>query len=282
MAKRYTIIALLGLLLLSLSSFSLYAQKDSLSNKQLRKERRKEFKKSVLISGSFLRADLETSITFKGAQDILSLTIGLENNLGLEKLKLFFTGSVLWRITPRSGVYASFYNIHRRKSYHLDLDLPFLNETFPNGTDIETYFNTDVTSLGYMFTLVDDEHAFLGAFINIYLMSLRTGIISDGESLNENLKYLAPLPDIGLMATFSITKWLTLKGKIAVFALKIEDYSGKINDFSMGAVFRITPCLGGHISYEVFNISVVDQHEYFRALIEYDYRGPAFGITLKF
>lgn len=270
------------LLLIFTFTMTSFAQEDGLSPKQLRQERRNEFKKSISISGNFVWADIETSITFTGPNEILSATISLENNLGLEKLKLFFTSSVLWRITPRSGIYGGFYRIYRKKTYPLDFDLPFLEENFPNGSYIDTYYNTDVMSLGYMFTLVDDENAFLGAFINLYMMSIKTGVNSKGQTLSENVKMLAPLPDIGLLAIFSVTKWLSLKGKFAIFALRAGDYSGKINDLSVGGTFKVKSWLGINLSYNVFNISLLTQEYKINALVEYDYRGPALGVNLKF
>lgn len=243
---------------------------------------KKDFKQSVLLSGDFVNASLETTISFESKNSLLTAKIGLEQNLGLVKSRIFFAGNVLWRITPRSGVFGSYYRIHRRKTYTVDRDIPYLDKWIPQGTQIDVYFNTNVTSIGYMLTILQDKKSFLGGYLNVYLMSLKTGVSSQGITINENLSYLAPLPNFGLLAMFEVTPWLGLRAKFGMFYLRLDDFSGKIKDVNLSVKFKITKWLGVNLGYKVFDVSVLFYTRDIKTIFEYNFRGPALGVSLKF
>lgn len=246
------------------------------------KKHEKDFEHSVLITSGFVNASLETSISFESDNSFLTARIGLEDNLGLDKYKVFFTGSVLWRITNRSGMYFDFYRIHRAKTITISEELPYLGQIIPHGTKLDLYFNTNVISLGYIFTVVSDSKSFLGAYANVYLMNLSTGVKASGERVSEDVKFLAPLPNFGLLAMFRVTDWMNFTGKFGMFYLRIDDFSGKINDVSLSADFKVYKWLGVNLSYKVFDVSLLIYEKKIKTILEYNFRGPSLGVTLTF
>lgn len=242
----------------------------------------RDFKQELLLSGDFVNASIETSVSFQSKNEVVSLKVGLENNLGLEKSKTFFTGNAIWRITKRSGVFASYYRLHRRKTYTVQNDIPYMDKLIPKGTTADVYFNTNMMSVGYLFTIVTDAKSFLGAYLNFYLMNLKTGIESQGFTLNENLAILAPLPNYGLVVGFKATNWLWLTSKIGMFYINLDDFTGRINDVDVSAKFKVYKWVNVNLSYKVFNIYVQTYTRDIKTILEYNVRGPALGISLRF
>ncbi len=133
-----------------------------------------------------------------------------------------------------------------------------------------------------MLTIVQDKKSFLGGYLNVYLMSLKTGVSSQGITINENLSYLAPLPNFGLLAMFEVTPWLGLRANIGMFYLRLDDFSGKIKDVNLSVKFKITKWLGVNLGYKVFDVAVLFYTRDIKTIFEYYFRGPALGISLKF
>ena len=260
------------------------AKSDLQNKKQLRHQKRQEFRKNseqFFFKINTVNAKLDTEVSFDLADDLLTATLGLENNLGLPDKRTFFTASIVHRFTPVSGIYINYYGINRAKSIVTDRDLIFLGDTIPSGTGSRAFFNTQVVSAGYLLSLLQDPDAFLGAYFNIYLMGLYTGVKSDFGDLEAKISYAVPLPNFGLVAMFKLKKWLYLDGTIGFFTLAFEDFDGTIYDFSARLVFKPTNWLGLSIDYQKFDIRVKWPYDGILTTVDYNFLGPGLGVIIS-
>ena len=161
-------------------------------------------------------------------------------------------------------------------------------KTIPAGTDITAYFNTQVFSLGYLLTIMRDSRVFFGAYFNIFFMDLATGVYTKENRIDEELDFLLPLPNFGLIANFEITPWLYFDAAVGFFALDLKSsyFSGSVYNVNAALVFKPLDWLGLSLSYEMFDVSVSDRYDigntYIPYTIEYHFSGPAAGLTFNF
>lgn len=154
---------------------------------------REEFRKAnerFFIWFGAVNARLDTNVEFELVDDLLTATVGLEDNLGLPGKRTFFTASFIHRFTPSSGIYLNYYGINRDEHLVTDRDIIFQSDTIPAGTASMVYFNAQVVSMGYLLSLKQDPIAFLGAYFNLYLMWLKTGVRSDLGSIDAEVSKL--------------------------------------------------------------------------------------------
>ncbi len=278
-----------------INSFCIYAQaepeihyqevKDSLSRKEVRKINNAEMKQSnsqLFVNLSYVFAKLNTTASFELPSGLLTAKLGLEENLGLPDVRNFITGSFIYRATLRSGIYMTYYGINREKSWQIDKDIIFLNDTIHAGSKTKAYFNTQVISTGYLFAVLKDPNTFLGAYLNIYVMMLNTGVKSDLQNRNLGVKMTAPLPNFGLVAMFRLTNWLSLDANIGFFSLHTKTFGGTIYDLNISFLFNATKWLGFNLSYQEFDINVFFPSNTINTNIDYNFRGPALGVQVKF
>ncbi|PLW93822.1 MAG: hypothetical protein C0591_13870 [Marinilabiliales bacterium] len=259
--------------------------KDKETKKLLRQEERIQLRQSHNRFGlkfSYVYAFLDTEVSFELPQGNLNSTLSLEQNLGLPKNSYFFTGSFLYRITPRSGIYAQYYGINRSENSQTDRQFIFKNDTIPAGTDIEVYFNTQVISAGYLLSVLRDPNAFLGFYFNIYFMILETGVKSDQGSINSNVELIAPLPNFGIVASFKLNKWLYLDGEIGFFSLHTSTFGGSLHNFNLSLMARPIRWLGINLSYQEFDVRMEFPSEDINTVVDYNFRGPAIGLSFFF
>lgn len=258
---------------------------DSLSHKQIKKLKREEFKKTqerYFFNLGVVNARLDTEVSFDLEDGLLTAKLGLEDHLGLPGKRAFFTGSFVHRFTPASGLYAQYYGINRTETNETKEDIIFQSDTIPAGTKSMAYFNTQVVSAGYLYSLKQDPNAFLGAYINIYVMWLDTGVKSDISSIDAKVRYAAPLPDFGLVAMFKLNKWLDLDANVGFFSLKFDEFKGTLYDFSVKILFKPVKWLGVKVSYQEFDIRVNFPYEDISTTVDYNFRGPAVGLKVSF
>ncbi len=236
-----------------------------------------------LIKYDLVFADLKTRLTVNGPKGILNLSLSLEDNLGLPSRASFSSMAFVYRATLKSGLHINYYGINRSDDIVTQEDLYFLGDTIPAGSGINSYFNTHIVSAGYIFSALIKPDAYLGFYANLYVIFLKTGYITKDGGRSEELITAMPLPNFGFVGSFKLTKWLLFYGSIGVFSLNTEDYGGIINNYNLSLGFIPARWLAINLSYSEFNIRIYDNIEReIDATVEYNFRGPAIGLTIKF
>ncbi len=264
-----------------------------LDHKERKAERKKEKADGIkmlkenharfLIKYDLIFANLKTRVTVNGPKGILNLSLSLEDNLGLPSQSSFSSLAFVYRITKRSGLYLNYYGINRSEDVVAQDDLYFLGDTIPAGSGINSYFNTQIVSVGYMVSALINPDAYLGFYANLYVISLKTGFSSKSGSKGENLILTMPLPNFGFVGSFRLTKHVMFYGSMGLFSLNTEDYGGLISNFNVSLGYIPLRWLSINLSYTEFNIRVYNNlGKEIDAVVEYNFRGPAIGLAFKF
>ena len=292
-AKKLTLflISMAAFLIISqnLLAQNMYVPDTTLTHKE-RKAAKKEFlkkqlhasKSRLIIKGDYVFAHLNTQVKFTGPKDVLSATIKLEENLGLPQNRAFFSGSVLYRFNPSSGLYAQYYGLNRESKGSTDQDYIFLGDTIKAGTNHTTFFNTQVFSLGYLLSILQHRKAVVGVYFNVYIMALKTGISADIDQINAELNTLLPLPNFGIVGTIHLKNWLAVGGNLGLFGLSISSFGGYITTFAFEVTFKPIHWLGIDVKYESFDVAVDFKSNEIDTQVDYKFHGPAVGLTLEF
>ena len=250
--------------------------------KESRKQSRKELSDRLWIGLYGTYAFINSSARFEGPNSILSVNIDLEEHLGLTSEKMIYYGTFVYRFTPRSGINVMYYQLNRHKDHILNTDIIFLGDTIPKGKVIGAFMNTSIASIGYVFSIITDEHSFLGAFLNVYLANIKVGVSSDVFEIKKSTQYYAATPNFGIIASFKLKQWMSISGGIAFFFLSTEDWSGAFQDLQITADFFPVKWLGLSVGYQAFDIRGTFQENKYTAHVNYSLKGPAFGIKLRF
>jgi hypothetical protein len=251
-------------------------------NKEQRKIELKNSHSRLLIHGAYTFAKLDTRVTFNPPGSIITVTLSLEDQFGLPSNSSFFSGSAVYRFTPTSGIFVNYYGFNRGHKSYTKQDIIWAGDTIKAGTQSEVYFRTQVFSAGYLLSILKKPESFLGAYINFYIMPLSLGVKTDITNTDYNLKVIAPLPNIGLIAMFQLTKWLSVYGNMGFFSLYTKDLGGYIQDLNISFPIRINHWLNLNVSYQRFFVHALFPDERIDTYVDYDYKGPAVGVTLKF
>jgi len=270
------------------SFLAIYKTDDTIhdkSKKELREQEKKNLKhshKRTFIKASVVFAKLRTTGSFALPNDIFSATLSLEDDLGLPDKRFFFTGSFMYRFTPRSGLYAEYYGLNRSETHTTTEELIFMRDTIPIGSEGNAFFNTQVLSIGYLLSILKDPNAFLGVYFNVYGMMIETGFSVDHSEVNPNFKFIAPLPSFGIVALFKLNKWLQIHGDVGFFNLQLSTFGGSMYSFDVALDFKPAKWIGITLSYQEFDVNVFIPSDEINTTIDYNFRGPALGLSFVF
>ena len=110
---------------------------DKRSNKKEKKSEIKQLSRPFQLGFEAAYANLNSSVRFEKPNGIVSAKVDLETHLGLDNFKFIYSGTFIYRITQRSGLYSYFYQVNRDKNNTLDRDIIFLGDTLKKGAHRE-------------------------------------------------------------------------------------------------------------------------------------------------
>ena len=258
---------------------------DSLSRSEHREIRRTELKQSKTrcnIYTGMVFAWLQTQVSFESPSGLLSANIGLEKHLGLPSQKTFYTAGLRYRFTPTSGIYALYYGINRQGERSTTEDIIFIHDTIKAGKKVTAWFNTQVVSVGYLLSVMQDPKAFLGLFFNVSLMKISTGVQSDIFHIDEKVEVFALLPNFGVIADFRLLRWLSFAGDIGFFSLHTDSFGGTIYNLKVGLAAKPVKWLGLSLAYQEFDVNLFSPADKITVQADYNFRGPALGMHFIF
>lgn len=251
-------------------------------NKVNRKIERKSFSQHFLIGGEVAFAKVHSNVRFEEPNGIFSATIDLESHLGLADDRLLFSGNFIYRITPRSGIYAYHYQIHRSNNYVLERDIVFLDDTLHVGASVKGFQNTNIFSFGYAFSILREEYAYLGLYFNIYFARVSAGVSIDGTSYSRSVSLGTPAPSFGILASFELTEWMRIAGGLGFMYLNTYDLGGSLFDGQVFLEFMPVKWLGISLGYFGLDVEMDVPVERFRSYINYRLNGPTVGLWFRF
>lgn len=252
----------------------------NLSHKE-KKAEKKQLNKEALkgqhfeITSFLTLAHMNSRISITGPNGVLGASISLEKFLGFKNNVAVPAFKLKYAFTRRSSIYAEYYNIYRSVKHDGNKEFEFGDIIVPEdiGT-IKIYFNTDIWSVGYRYTLINAVKADLSFFFNIFFLRVGTGIDIDKENITKDYAFTAPLPSFGYNFSYEMAKNLYFGASMSFFILELGDFGGFINNTNLSVYYETTKWLKLGLGINYFNLQVNTSEARFKTDIEYSYFGP--------
>ena len=170
-----------------------------------------------------------------------------------------------------------------------DLPIRFGDVVFPANLPLSSYFDVDVYSFGYSYSLIQDEKMELAFSVGLQFQDIDMGIAgSVGPGLiAEDADVVAPLPTFGGSFDYAISDKWVFTSLVGVFALEIDlgddtEFSGEILQINTGIAYKAFKNVAFALQYNYFRVGVdVDDPDWMGSL-KYEYRGPVLAIAVYF
>ena len=233
------------------------------------------------INSSIIEAELDSYIQFEGPNGVLGVKLSLEDHLGFEKKKVIPKLDLQYSFNRHSSLYAEYYNISRSSSFDVDDGFDWGEIEVPEDAGVvDVFLNTQIWSVGYMYSFINKPHAEISFFANVFVLGVKTGLDVEKRDIHTRFGITAPLPSFGYRFSYEILPRVRFGGTHSFFFLQIGDNGGTISNFKLNLDYRAFKWLGAGISYSRFALDLNSQGKQFKGTIEYDYDGP--GLFLHF
>ncbi len=214
--------------------------------------------------------------------------ISFEDDLNMDRN----TYSGLFNFDARFGKHHridfSYFNIYRNKKLTLDKDIDFGKHTYPIDSYVKAYLNTNIFRLSYGYSFFSNPKFEVGALIGFHVMSFNIGMEFAGETLDlsqqDDVKFTAPLPDLGLWGTYAFHNRWAVSAELSYFYVKLKslDIDGRLLNANLYAQYKLNNHWEVALGYTGFDVLVNLDRKHLDGKFEWGYSGPVFEVAYKF
>ena len=208
--------------------------------------------------------------------------LDLEDFLGVANRETITQLDALFRVAYFHRLEFSYFELRRNAQKTLERDIDFGDETFPEGTEVETNFESQYVRLAYSYSLMRDQQKELGVTAGLTYSRFETGLSAESTQQSERVKVNAPLPTIGVFGSVAIGKKWRLDADIDVFALDFNQYDGYMAYLNLGLDRKFGDAIGVGIGYDYYVTKLDAKDGSLQGTFKIRHHGPKLYLSLLF
>jgi hypothetical protein len=227
---------------------------------------------AVTVGSFFGKTDSDLRLDV-GAGDF-GTEISFENDLGLNSDNSIFRIGAEFRPWKRHQFGVSYYKLSRSASTTLNREIEFEGVIFPINITVNAFLDTKLLSGTYTFWVSVRDRTAFGLSAGLTGFTVETGIGSTNPTLEAQASTDLPVPMFGAEFRGAILDPLRFTGKFQILPeVTINDYSGRVYDYSVELEYRFIKNVGVAVAYSGFNVDLKVEKRVFFGDIHYDIQG---------
>ncbi|MEE4186383.1 MAG: hypothetical protein V2J12_11480 [Gammaproteobacteria bacterium] len=246
----------------------------------------------IRVGAAVFFPNLETQVSASDRQGLAGTNIVFERDLGLADSKSTALAFLEWRVFKRHALGLNYFKLDRSGSQVSDIVINFDGQQFSTTSPIQAFFDITAVELNYRYSILLDARKDWYVGVGLAAQELGFGLqgraaVSPGTVVSENVRATAPLPTLATGFKYAVSeKWL-LSANVGYFAVDLdlddnENFDGSVWNSSIGVRWQAFEHLAFDLAYTDFRVDVDYEKRDLLANIDYEYRGPALGLSVNF
>lgn len=246
----------------------------------------------VRIGVGIFAPSIDTEVSASENSATAGTTIQLEQDLGLSDSESTELAFAEWRFFKRHSLALEYFDLERSANQASDITIEFGGETFSANVPIQSFFDINAVELNYRYSVLFDEKKDWYIGVGVAVQQLDFGLEAaapggGGGVISETVDTTAPLPTLRTGFSYALTdKWI-LEFDLGYLAVELdldddETFDGSVWTGRAGVRWRALDNLSLELAYADFRVDLEYEEPDLLAAVDYEYRGPLFGVSLQF
>jgi hypothetical protein len=241
--------------------------------------------KFKLTAGLFVPIN-NTKVQVSANGSAAGTDIDFQKDLGFDASQLTFLVNFQWRISRRSRLNLSYYDMNRNATHTLQKDITFKDQTYHINSSVSTYFNTAIYQFSYGYAFIEKPTYEVGVLIGAHTVGTKAGISLNGSgtgiNTDNNFGFTAPLPDLGVWGGYAFTNRFAVNLNFDYLSLTIDNINGRLVAYDIIFSYKLIRQLDLSLGYSGLNFSVKTSKNNISGDFRWGYNGPTLGATFSF
>lgn len=220
--------------------------------------------------GAFSLRDANTEIRLDSSTGVLGTNIDFERDLDIDDRDQTLAVEGYYRFSDRHRVSFAYVDLERDGTRVLANDISFGDQTFTAGTPVNSFYDTEILRLTYLYSFFNDDRLELAVGGGLHVSDIDLGISTPGGAIEESESGTAPLPVISALLESTLTPKLALKLNWNFFFIgdSADDYDGSLTDFQALLEHRTFKHVGFGGGYTRFALDIESEDDDLRGSFE--------------
>jgi hypothetical protein len=221
--------------------------------------------------GAFV-TDRVTEIRLDATDGMAGTGLDFEDDLGLDDENTVVRLDGFYRYGRRSRVDFSYFDLGRRTTENVILDIRYGDEVFSAGDTIRTNFRLDILKVAYTYSLLRSSRLDLGVTTGLHTMDIDASLTDSDGDTDKGTSY-SPFPVLGLRIAYQITpKWF-FKASSEWLGVESKDTEGRLVDTQIAIEHNTYRNVGFGAGFNRFDLDIESDDEDTRGIFELIYDG---------
>ena len=229
---------------------------------------------SIEIRLGALNSSIETKVIRDAADGQPGDELDLEDFLGVADKETLIQLDALFRVAYYHRLELGYFELRRHGQKTLQRDIDFGGQTFLDGTDVETTFETEVIRLAYSYSLMRDEQKELGVTAGLSYSRFETALRANDTQQFERIIVEAPLPTLGVYGSVALGSTWRLNADVNVFALDFDRFDGYMSYLNLGLDRELGNGFNIGVGYSFYGTRLSAKNDDLRGTFRMRHHGP--------
>jgi hypothetical protein len=224
---------------------------------------------------------VELNGTATNSQQSASVSHDFNRNVNFN----LFRADGLWRITPRHHLRLTYFGNRATRTRTLDRELAWGDYTFQANATLNAHTTLGIYELSYEYAFLRRPNFELGVGAGVHTMDIsiklsgqatltdQNGNTSAASFSTANSHLPAPLPVLGLHATWAVTPKILIEPSVQVLKVNFDGFSGHWTDLRLAANWMFSRHFGLGAGYDYFHVNVDVNKPKFNGTLTTGYSG---------
>ncbi|HEY8371046.1 MAG TPA: hypothetical protein VIM86_17225 [Thermodesulfobacteriota bacterium] len=234
---------------------------------------------SLRVAGFFVR-DNDVELRIDSQRSGLGTTISANQLLGMPQDDDVLRVDGYFRLASRHRIDFAWYRVEFEGTRTLQENIRVGDSTFSIDETIESFLRVNTYKLAYSYSFYRNDKVELGLSLGAHVQDLKVHLDRIGTPEVEDDQLTAPLPVFGFRLDYAITPRLTARGRIELFVIEYDRYSGSLTDFEVDLEYRLFRNLGIGIGFNTYQLDLQSDGGDLRGMVDYRFYGGLAFATL--
>jgi len=239
--------------------------------------------------------EFDSSLRINSRDDSIDNEIDFEDDLGFDNEVRLAWINGRWRIADRHRLSLLYLPIKRTTELTTSKDLDVGGNIIKAGAFLGASVKTQVFDLEYIYSFFKRPDIEVGFSAGVYWMNSLAELTASGEVVVEgedtpefytdyraNQRLIAPLPLIGLTASYEIMPQWIAHATARYLDVTISDIDGRILNLNLSTEYFFTEHVGAGAALVLFDVSVRHNGVVFYNTLTYEYSGLQAYLAFKY
>lgn len=235
---------------------------------------------SVTLGGFWAQVDSKAQLA--RSDGVVGALVDFEDDLDLADRKTLPFASLTYRFNPRHRIEASYTDLSRSGTRNLEASISWGDQTFSQGTTVDSFLDTQVYRVAYGYSLINDGTREMTLLAGLHVTQLAIGIRDANGVVAQTATGTLPLPTIGLDIWTALSEKWRFRFFAQVFSLEFEEFDGSLTNGSLTFEHNTFRNAGFGFGWTMYQYDLKVDDGKLRGEFQYDFHGPILFLTGRF